>query len=160
MKFLITALTIISMNTFASEADLGEKIMNPQMCEGLELTNKQKVTIKKMIRATRIEIKKLLPSVKEARSNKRAVMLDASATKEEAQDAIREVRRAVKPIRKLRKKTRLAIDFDILSGDQRVKLVQCRIERRQERRGRVGRRGGLRAKLEAVMPGIMPILPN
>jgi Spy/CpxP family protein refolding chaperone len=161
MKLLITALTLVSLSSFASEVDLGEKIMQPAKCEGLELTQEQKVVIKKLVKSTRRQVQKLRPAVKQARMNLKKVLLDASTTKEEAKAAHKEVRLAAKPIRKLRRKTRAQIDFDILDGDQRVKLVKCRMERRQgRRRGRRGGRLSLRQKLEAAMPGIMPILPN
>ena len=141
MKSLIIALTLITSSAFAAGTNVKMLTNMDKLdakCPGLKITKEQKIDITKVI----VEMKKaampMRKDLKVAKKAKRKVMMDTSTTKEEAMVAMKEFRTAKRPLSKLRKTAMLNVQFDILTGEQRVKLPKCK---KKGRRGH-GRRGG------------------
>lgn len=130
MKSLLIVLTLMSSTAFAKAPKMGMKLLGDMdkveaKCPGLNITSDQKVAIKKSIVDLKTAAIPPRKDVKQARKAKRKVMMNPATTREEAIAASKEVRTISKPLRQLRKSTMLDIQFDILSGDQRVKLLKC-----------------------------------
>lgn len=128
MKILFILLTFTSLSTLASPSHEGPDLnllKAPKKCHGLKITKAQRLEIKAVHKRTRIEIKKLMPAVWVAKKALKTVMFDASTTKEEAVSAIKEFRTVKRPVQKLKMTAKGEIHFDILSGEQRVKLLKC-----------------------------------
>lgn len=132
MKSLLIILALVSSSVFAAASgkSMGVKMFNnmekvEKLCPGLEITKKQKISIVKAIAELRTAAKPLRKDMKIARKAKRKIMMNPTTTKEEAITASKEVQKTRKPLRKLRRATMLEIQFDILSGEQRVKILKC-----------------------------------
>lgn len=135
MKTLIIILALVSSTAFAKGGKsplkmLGNMDKIEAKCPALKLTKEQKVDITKNIVEMKKAAKPLRSDMKTAKKTKRKVMMDASTTKEEAIAAQKEFRKARRPLMKLRKSTALNVQFDILSGEQRVELLKCMKKRR------------------------------
>lgn len=146
MKSILLGLTLLSTSAFANVTleDLSELAHKPRRgkaCRGVDVTKEQKQSIRSRVREARVQIKSLRPAVKAARKNLRQVLGEASTTREEAIAARKELRQARQPIRKLRRDARLDVQFEILSGEQRVKLLKCRKKQQRKAAGRKARRG-------------------
>ena len=143
MKSLIVILALVSSSAFAMNTKKSMKMFNnveklDHKCSGLNISKEQKTDIIKAVMEMRKTVKPLRADLKMARKAKRKVMMNTKTTKAEAVAAMKDVKTARKPIRKIRKSTMLDIQFDILTGEQRVKLLKCM---KKHRRGRRAPRG-------------------
>ncbi|MBT4790386.1 MAG: hypothetical protein HON90_02345 [Halobacteriovoraceae bacterium] len=94
-------------------------------CADLSLAKIQKNEIKKILKTARIQIKSHLKMAVTAQKNFNKVILNATTTKEEAMDAAKELRKTMEPIKTIRKATKLEVQFDVLTGEQRLKFLEC-----------------------------------
>lgn len=126
MKTLLLILALTSASVYAAGPKMFKNMEKVEsMCPGLEITKDQKVAIVKALVDMRKASKPLRKDVKAAKKVKKKIIMDAATTKEEAISAIKDFKKVRKPLKVLRKSTMLNIQFDILSGEQRVKILKC-----------------------------------
>lgn len=135
MKSLIIVLALVSFSSFANGKKSPLKLLKnidkiEKKCPGLSISTEQKVDIKKAIADMKEAAKPLREDLKTARKAKRKVMMNPATTRAEAVTAMKEVRKTRRPLRKLRKSTVMDVQFEILTGEQRVKLLKCMKKRR------------------------------
>jgi Spy/CpxP family protein refolding chaperone len=105
-------------------------------CGGLDLSTDQKEAIHSIKKAEKEVLKRLIPIVKTSAKNFKAVLNDASSTKDEASTAKKFLKHAAASVKKLKSVTKMTILFDILEGEQRVTLLKCKKNRRHRRHKR------------------------
>lgn len=148
MKVLFFGLTLLVSNAFAANqnqvaqltikdlVNLTSVEKDHKRCPGLHISREQKQAARDIIETTRADIKPLKPLAKKAKRNLKKVLFSEEATREELVVVAKEFKEAFKPIKKLHKKAILDISFDVLNGEQRVKLLKCK--QRQMRRDNRG----------------------
>lgn len=107
-----------------------------RICKKVDLTDDQKDTLKETRQEMRAEMKKLRPSLRKARKAYRKSLLAENATVKTADTAFENVIAARAKIRDLRVGTRHDILFDIVTEEQRPKMMRCMKARRQVRQYR------------------------
>lgn len=130
MKSLIIILSLLTTSAFASttksELNLFDNLDSLKTrCSGLNITKSQQADIVKSIVAMRLSTRSLRKDLTTSRLEMFSVISDESSTRAEADSAFREMNRAGEPLKKVRMDTLLDIQFNILSGEQRVKILKC-----------------------------------
>jgi Spy/CpxP family protein refolding chaperone len=145
MKMFIVLISMMSFSAFASIQEfsfINGVMEQKRKCPGLNATQDQRQQVRDVIRRTKSEVKKHASALKAGKEALKAVMIDTTTTKEEAKSALLEFREIVKPVRKLILKARGEVNFDILSGEQRVALLACKKARFCKKRPKLRVCGG------------------
>ena len=143
LKGLTILAMLFGMNVSAMDFNFDEELRPPRRdrgCRGLNLTAEQKAQIKAKLQGSRRSGRAMQVALKQAMKAHRQVLLDVSTTREEAVASARTVQSKRRPLRQLKRNTRLDIAFGILTGEQRVKAIKCKKRRQRRRRG--GHHGG------------------
>ena len=105
-------------------------LSNPEklksFCPKLAISKAQQKDIKHVIMTTRKQIKSHMKSMITAKRNFKKVIMNPTTTKEEALDAGMQLQKAMHPAKVIRKNAKLEVQFDILTGGQRVQLLKCK----------------------------------
>ncbi|MDA8792591.1 hypothetical protein N9N67_05060 [Bacteriovoracaceae bacterium] len=159
MKSMFIIFSLLIGNLFADHHNsLLENINFDQIdhhhCKGLKISPEQKAKIKSAKMKARKEVKVLIPNFKAARKDLHATMMNPKSTRQEAAAAMVNLRKARKPIRKIKKSTKMEVLFDILDGNQRVKLIKChkKMRRHHRRQGEHRRRRQRRKPIKIKLP--------
>jgi Spy/CpxP family protein refolding chaperone len=137
MKLLVALFTLFSVSAFAIDAlevDQELDILTPaHHCQGVNLSQAQKADIKRVVIRTKMGLRRMAPAIMRAHGELKRIMMDKTTTKSEAVSAVKTFKQATKPAKRLKRQAALEVNFDILSGEQRVKLLKCKQQERSPR---------------------------
>ena len=134
MKKLITVLALITLSAFASREEafnLKELTLFPK-CSGFDVTEAQEGDIKAIFQEARADLKDQFAALKKGKKIFKAVMFNPATSKEEARMAREAFKMLKRPVKMRMREAKAAVNFDILSGEQRVTLLMCKIESRKK----------------------------
>jgi hypothetical protein len=137
MKLLIIGLFLFSSSLFASfDKDvaliLATNEKEKKGCRGLKITKEQRSFIKTLIKKTRSEIRPHYKAIKAAKKELGKALYNIETTKEEAVAAKKAFKAAKSPALMIKRQAKLEVQYDILSGKQRIKLLKCRRKARKK----------------------------
>ncbi len=149
MKLLLSGilLSFCATNSFANfwVNDLEFSMLTEakhKKCHGLKMGIDQQNSIQDLRVQTKKQINLLKAEIKNARIDHRLVLRDKMSTKDQAEATIKMLHDKRMEMLALKSNTKLAIQYDILSPDQRITMMKCRKKmRRHNMMRRRGHRG-------------------
>lgn len=130
LRVLMLVLTLGSFNVHAAQPEMDLDTLNEdlslKLCWGLKLSKEQREAIKTRRAKAKEDAKTYLPAVKAARKALTAVLSDVDSTKAQAEEAQGVLKAASAPLKSIRTAAKLDVAYDIMTAEQRVKLLQCR----------------------------------
>lgn len=125
MKSLLASLVLISSFAAMADADL---IPAPQAsrCDLiLKLSDSQKLEMKEITLASAEKMKVLSAELRKAHAAAEAVLAKPEASKEEALASAEAVAAKMAEVGALKQAEKIAVLFDVLTAEQRIKKVKC-----------------------------------
>lgn len=137
MKNFLTMLAI--MTTLSSVAAFAEVEAVPSRCDLiLRLSDSQKLEIKEINKAAAEKLVVLGKEIRLAKFASDKVLAKAEASKEEATAAANALTAKIAEVQAVKHAEKLAVLFDVLTAEQRIKKVKCdQAPRRPVEQGRV-----------------------
>ena len=137
MKNFLTMLAL--MTTFTAVSAFAEVEVVPSRCDiALRLSDSQKLEIKEINKAAAEKLLALGKEIKAAKSASDKVLAKVEASKEEAAVAANLLTAKIAEVQAIKHAEKLAVLFDVLTPDQRIKKVKCeQAPRRPAHHGRV-----------------------
>lgn len=126
MKFFLTSLALIT--TFSALSALAEIEQSPiaSRCDTiLKLSDSQKLEIKEVSKAANEKLLSLAQEIKVAKNAADKVLAKIEASKEEATAAANLLTAKAAEVQTVKQAEKLAVLFDILTPEQRLKKVKC-----------------------------------
>lgn len=139
MKNIISSLILLSSLTAVSA--LAEVEVAPSRCDAiLRLSDSQKLEIKEIKKVSAQKLRTLGLEIKKAKLAADTVLLKVEASKEEAVVASQSVASKISEIQNVQAAEKIAVLFDVLTAEQRIKKLKCEKALVHPRRGQVGQR--------------------
>lgn len=131
LKSLLVLSALVSLNTYAHDRGCQAR---------LRLSPEQRQELKSLNIEAKSKMKELRPELRKAKQALKKLLKSETATKEEALAVTQVVMEKQGQLKALKGQKELALLFDVLSAEQRVKLEKC--EARRQRKGKLERERG------------------
>lgn len=125
MKSILASLLLVTSVSALAEADARPAPSHNRCDLVLKLSDSQKLEIKEISKASAEKMKALSAELKKASAAAEAVLAKAEASKEEALALADAVSAKMVEAAAVKKAEKIAVLFDVLTAEQRIKKVKC-----------------------------------
>ena len=122
MKLIILVFTFTTLNSFASLK--GFELLNK--CSSIKMSDDQKQEIETLVFKTHMQIIDLIPKITAKKKIYQSVILNPETTQIQAEVALKQYKESMDDVKFLKKQAKSKINFEILSGEQRVQFLKCK----------------------------------